>query len=193
MSGFAGELTDIRMTDEELMARVVAGDQAAFGELVERHRGTVMRLAYGILRDAAEAEDIVQEAFARMWLKASTWRPGSGNGVMPWLARIAINLAVDRKRRVAPAPLDEAAEVAADEPDSEAQVSGRQIGQRIRAAFGRLPERQRMAFALCQIERVSNAAAASVLGVSLGALELLLVRARKTMRRELADLTERES
>ncbi|HLY55985.1 MAG TPA: sigma-70 family RNA polymerase sigma factor [Stellaceae bacterium] len=179
------------MTDEELMARVAAGDQAAFGELVERHRHAVMRLAYGIVRDAAESEDIVQETFTRMWLKASSWRAGAGNGVMPWLARIAINLAVDRKRRAAPAPLEEAGEVAAQEPDAEARASGRQIGRRIRDAVARLPERQRLAFALCQIERVSNAAAAGVLGVSLGALELLLVRARKTMRRELADLTER--
>jgi RNA polymerase sigma-70 factor (ECF subfamily) len=178
------------MTDEELMSRVVTGDQAAFGELVERHRGAVMRLAYGVVRDAAEAEDIVQDAFERVWRKAESWRPGPAARFMPWLARIALNLAIDRKRRPVAGPLDEADEVAANEPDAERQVAGRQIGRRIRTALSHLPERQRLAFAFCQIERMSNDAAAKILGVSLGALELLLVRARKSMRRDLADLTE---
>jgi RNA polymerase sigma-70 factor, ECF subfamily len=66
----------------------------------------------------------------------------------------------------------------------------REIGRRIGAALASLPERQRTAFALCQIEQISNAEAAGRLGISLGALEPLLVRARKRMRRELADLIE---
>ncbi len=174
------------------MTRVVAGDQAAFRELVERHRHAVMRLAFGVLRDAAEAEDVVQDAFERVWRKAGTWRPGMGSAFFAWLARIAINLAIDRKRRPAAGSLDEAAEIASDEPDSEQQAAGRQIGRRIRDALARLPERQQTAFALCQIERMSNDGAAKLLGISLGALELLLVRARKSMRRDLADLTEKQ-
>jgi RNA polymerase sigma-70 factor (ECF subfamily) len=178
------------MTDEELMARVVGGDHRAFRELVERHRGTAMRVAYGIVRDRSESEDIVQDAFERVWHKAGSWRAGGDARFVAWLSRITINLAIDRKRRAVARPLDEAGEVRADEPDSEARVSGWQVGRRIRAAIERLPERQRLAFALCQIERMSNAAAAQMLGVSVGALELLLVRARKTVRRDLADLTE---
>jgi RNA polymerase sigma-70 factor (ECF subfamily) len=172
------------------MVRVIAGDATAFRGLVERHRSTTMRLAYGILRDAGEAEDVVQEAFERVWTKASSWRFRAEARFLPWLARIAINLALDIRRRPRPAPLEAAGEVASREPDSEHQVAGREVGQRIRAALERLPERQRLAFALCQIERQSNAAAAEALGISLGALELLLVRARKSMRRDLADLME---
>ena len=65
-----------------------------------------------------------------------------------------------------------------------------EIARRIGSALARLPERQRSAFALCQIDRLSNAEAAESLGVTLGALELLLVRARKAMRQELADMIE---
>jgi DNA-directed RNA polymerase specialized sigma24 family protein len=54
-------------TDEELMLAVVDGDVRAFGKLVERHRQNVMRSAFNLVRDAGEAEDVVQEAFERVW------------------------------------------------------------------------------------------------------------------------------
>jgi RNA polymerase sigma-70 factor (ECF subfamily) len=178
------------MTDEELMARIAEGDRDAFAVLVERRRGAVMRLAFGIVRNAAEAEDIVQDCFERVWSKSRSWRSGRGGTVFGWIARIATNLAIDRKRRASPVRLDRAGDVAAGAGGAENEVTGREIGRRIRQAVALLPDRQRTAFVLCQIERMSNAAAAAALGVSVGALELLLVRARKTMRRELADLAE---
>lgn len=178
------------LTDEELMVRVVAGDQAAFRVLVERHRGAVMRLAYGVVREAAEAEDIVQDAFERVWRAAGSWRAGPEARFYPWLARITLNRAIDRQRRPKGVALDQAGEPADDGPDAERRAAGREVGRRIRAALSALPERQRLAFGLCQLERRSNEAAARQMGVSLGALELLLVRARKAMRRALADLTE---
>lgn len=90
----------------------------------------------------------------------------------------------------AAAAVGESYDAPAAAPDAEQCLLAKEIGRRIAAAFARLPERQRVAFALCQIERMRNAAAAECLGVSVGALELLLVRARKTMHRELADLLE---
>ena len=177
-------------TDEELMVAVGNGDVRAFGKLVERYRGSVMRLAFNVVRDVGEAEDVVQEAFERVWTRASDWRPRQGVGFFAWLARIALNLAIDRTRRPRQIRLEDTDDPAATAPDAERRLLAREIGRRIGAALERLPERQRSAFALCQIERISNAEAAGRLGVSLGALELLLVRARKRMRRELADLIE---
>jgi len=172
------------------MQGVAGGDAGAFRRLIKRHRNRAMRVAFAILRDAAEAEDIVQEAFVRVWARAAQWRAGEGGSFAAWLTRITVNLAIDLRRRPRPAPLGEKDDFPATGPGSDQVVAGRQIGARIRAAMAALPERQRTAFALCQIERMHNAEAARSLGISLGALELLLVRARKSMRRQLADLIE---
>jgi len=181
------------VTDEELLLAVRRRDVRAFGELVERYRGSMMRLAFNVLRDASEAEDVVQETFERLWTRAPDWRPRKNTGFFAWLARIALNLAIDRVRRRRPVEfVDPGDPTAADHPDAEQRLLAKEIGRRIAEALRMLPERQRTAFALCQIERMSNAAAAERLGVSVGALELLLVRARRTMRRELADLIEDE-
>jgi RNA polymerase sigma-70 factor, ECF subfamily len=178
------------VTDEELMLAVGRGDVRAFGNLVERYRGSVMRLAFNVMRDAGEAEDVVQEAFERVWTRASDWRPRQGAHFFAWLARIALNLAIDRIRRPRQLQLEATYDAPTADPDAERCLLAREIGRRIASALEHLPERQRAAFALCQIERMSNADAAGCLGISLGALELLLVRARKSMRRELADLIE---
>jgi len=177
------------VSDAELMARIGRSDARAFALLVERHRGSTMRLAYRILRDRAEAEDVVQEAFERVWRLAGEWRLRDGGTVFAWLARIVINRAIDRTRAKRPEPL-ESVELRAEAPNAEDEVAGRQLGARIARALEGLPERQRLAFSLCQIDRSSNADAAMTLGVSVGALELLLVRARKAMRRALADVME---
>jgi RNA polymerase sigma-70 factor (ECF subfamily) len=178
------------MTDEELMPRVAGGDEKAFAELVERHRSRAMRLAYGVSRNRTEAEDFVQEAFMRVWTKAGSWDARDGARFSAWLARITINLAIDKKRKMREEQLDETYPIADDSVGSEDMLHGREIGQRISRALDKLPERQRIAFALCQIDRMSNAEAANSLGVTVGALELLLVRARKAVRLELADLIE---
>jgi RNA polymerase sigma-70 factor, ECF subfamily len=172
------------------MQRVAGGDAGAFRRLIERHRSRAMRVAFAIVRDAGEAEDVVQEAFARVWTRAAQWRARDGGSFAAWLTRIAVNLAIDLRRRPRPDPLGDRDDIAGADPGSDQLVAARQIGSRIRAAMAALPERQRTAFALCQIEHMRNAEAAQSLGISVGALELLLVRARKAMRRQLADLIE---
>src|SRR5471032_745112 len=105
--------------DEELFQRVGRGDQAAFGLLVRRHHGRMMRVAWRIAGDQASAEDIVQEAFTRAWVKAPTWQATSDGGAArftTWLTRILLNLAIDGKRRVQALGLEAAGQVAARGP-----------------------------------------------------------------------------
>src|SRR3954468_11405627 len=83
--------------DAALMARVAAGDAAAFRVLVERHAAMVHALAWRML-GPADAEDVVQESFTRLWVNAKGWTP-SGAGLGGWLRRIATNLCLDRLRR----------------------------------------------------------------------------------------------
>src|SRR3990167_11207674 len=84
--------------DDDLMARVAERDADAFRALAERHGALPHRIAWRMIGDAAEAEDIAQEAFLRLWDKAAQWRSG-GSGVAAWLTRVAMNLALDRLRR----------------------------------------------------------------------------------------------
>ena len=177
-------------SDEALMDLVAGGDRQAFAVLVERHRHRAMRLAYTVTRNRSAAEDAVQEAFLRVWTKARDWDRSGAARFAAWFGRVTINLAIDGARRMREDPLDDTLPLSDTAPASDDAVHAGEIGRRIGDALADLPERQRVAFALCQIDRMSNAEAAGSLGISVGALELLLVRARKAMRSKLADMIE---
>ena len=91
------------MTDHELMARLCAGDQDALAELMHRHRPAAVEEARHILRDAALAEDIAQEAFARVYLARAQYRPAFA--FRTWLISIVRRLCVDQLRRSKRGPI----------------------------------------------------------------------------------------
>lgn len=84
--------------DEALMRRIAARDGEAFALLVDRHAALPHRVAWRMLGDGAEAEDVAQEALLRLWQSAGSWR-GDGPGVAAWLRRVATNLCLDRLRK----------------------------------------------------------------------------------------------
>jgi RNA polymerase sigma-70 factor (ECF subfamily) len=177
-------------TDESLYARVARGDRAAFARLVGRHRGRLGAVVTRMTGQAAAAEDIVQEAFVRAWVQAPGWRGPEDGGTArfaTWLTRIALNLAIDRARRVAPVALDVIAEPEAGDPDGEALLLQRERATLLARAVAALPDRQRAAITLTYDDDLPNAEAAAVLGTTVGAFELLLVRARRTLRQALQD------
>jgi RNA polymerase sigma-70 factor (ECF subfamily) len=179
------------LSDEELFQRVGRGNQAAFGLLVRRHHGRMMRIAWRIAGDQASAEDIVQEAFTRAWIKAPTWQVSSDGGAArftTWLTRIVLNLAIDGKRRVQPLRLEAAGQVVAPGSPADTQLEHTQEQYMLKRAVAALPERQRAAIALTYDEGLSNGEAAVSLGTTVGALELLLVRARRSLRESLRPL-----
>jgi len=176
--------------DESLYARVGRGDRAAFARLVGRHRQRLGAVVTRMTGQAAAAEDIVQETFVRAWVQAPGWRAQQDGGTArfgTWLTRIALNLAIDRARRVAPLPLDAIAEPAASEPDGEALLLRHERTALLARAVAELPDRQRAAIALTYDDGLPNTEAAAALGTSVGAFELLLVRARRTLRLALQD------
>lgn len=177
-------------SDEALLRRVAQGDRKAFAGLVERHRERLMRLAYGIVRNRGEAEDVVQETCLRVWTRAGDWDPGRGARVAAWLSRIAVHLAIDSRRRPGRDAAELPQELPSPAPDVEACCGAGEIQRRIGQALDALPERQRAAFALVQFGGLGNIEAAASLGVGIGSLEQLLARARRRLRAELADLLE---
>jgi RNA polymerase sigma factor (sigma-70 family) len=170
--------------DRALMVRVAAGDAAAFRALIERHSAMVHALAWRML-GAADAEDVVQESFTRLWVNAKGWAP-AGGGLGGWLRRVATNACIDRLRK----PRTVSDELLGDHED-EAPLAdvGLDAARRQAAvadAVRALPERQRAAIVLTYYEGVPNAEAAAILGLGVKAVESLLVRARQALTRSLA-------
>jgi RNA polymerase sigma-70 factor (ECF subfamily) len=167
-------------TDHDLMARAAKGDERAFRTLAERHAGSALRLARRILGNEAAAEDIVQDAFLRVWVNAPRWRPDAA--FRTWLYRIVVNLCLNAKRRVRDLPLDAAGQVADPASGADEQLRLRERDDRLAAAILGLPERQRAAVVLTYQEGLSNADVAEVLDTSVSSVETLLVRARRALR-----------
>jgi RNA polymerase sigma-70 factor (ECF subfamily) len=172
--------------DSVLMARVAGGDGAAFRRLVDRHAALVHAIAWRMLADPGEAEDVVQEVFSRLWVGARGWTP-VGGGLGGWLRRVATNACLDRLRKrrfvsdvAAPERVDEA-------PLADAAIDAERRRAAVADAIRALPDRQRAAIILTYYENVPNAEAAAILGLGVKALESLLVRARRALARSLAD------
>lgn len=174
-------------SDEDLLARYAAGDQAAARALTARLAPRAFALASRMLRDDAEAEDVTQEAMLRLWRIAPDWRAGEAK-VSTWLHRITSNLAIDRlrKRRRSGPPLEDVAEPEDPTPSAAAVMIARDRAAAVTAAMRRLPERQRLAIALRHFEDLGNPEIAERLEVSVEAVESLLARGRRALAKDLA-------
>jgi len=186
-------------SDDALMRRAGSGDKAAFALLVRRHLARATALAQRITGNRSDAEEIVQEAFLRCWQKAPEWRPANDRAANEgsataqfgtWLYRVLVNLCLDRRRRPQPVEIEAAEMVADDAADGFDETARGETSRRVQTAMAQLPERQRAALALCYFEGMGNIEAAAMLDISIGALESLLVRARRALRDALGDLAE---
>jgi RNA polymerase sigma-70 factor (ECF subfamily) len=168
-----------------LVLRVGEGDVAAYRTLVGRYAAKLSRFAERLLRDATEAEDVVQETFMRLWQHARDYAPEAR--VTTWLHRITHNLAVDRLRaRGRTRPLVDEDEM----PASARQTTLLDEKRRVLAldqALAGLPERQATAIVLVHLHGLSGAEAAEVLGVGPEAVESLLARGRRALKAALAE------
>lgn len=182
--GAADRMSDV---DAALMQRVAAGDHAAYRLLVDRHLRHAVTMAYRVLFDRADAEEVAQEAFLRVWQHAARWRADGGASFKTWLNRVVVNLSIDRRRKPKMAGLDDQPEPVDEQNASpyDARLA-LETGDRVAAALRKLPERQRAAILLCFWEGESNIDAAKALDISVGALESLLIRAKRALRDDLA-------
>lgn len=171
------------------MARVRERDSVAFRILVDRHLRVLHRIAYRMIGDPSEAEDIAQEALLRLWRDAARWQVGSA-GTGAWLNRVVVNLCLDRLRRRRFAS-DEAVPERADEtPLAPEELDAGRMRSATVAAIGALPDRQRAAIVLTYYEEVSNQVAAEAMEMNLKAFESLLLRARSALRAALTPMKE---
>jgi RNA polymerase sigma-70 factor (ECF subfamily) len=177
-------------TDEALTLRVAGGDNRAFSEIVRRHGGRLRALAMRFSGGAAEADDIVQDTFVSFWKTARKWQPG-GPPLSAYLTRIAMNRGIDGERRKKLRRffgLEFAVDVADPARDAESTLAEKDDLGRVAVLLKDLPARQRAAILLAANGQQTNAEIGAVLGLSVGAVEQLLVRARRTLRTRLAEM-----
>jgi RNA polymerase sigma-70 factor (ECF subfamily) len=180
--------SDEARSDEALMARVARGDERAFQMLARRHLPPVVGLARRILGNAADAEDVAQEAMLRVWTHAPRWQPLAL--FRTWLMRVVVNLCLDCKRRAPWVGLDAAGDIADPAPGVVEQAEQEQRAQRLNGAIAGLPDRQRAAIMLTYGEGMSNAEVADILDASVSAVETLLMRGKQNLRAALKNVID---
>jgi RNA polymerase sigma-70 factor, ECF subfamily len=171
--------------DDSLMAASAAGAADAFAVLVDRHSQSAWRLAWRLTGDAQEAEDMVQEGFARLWRQTPRWQAGQ-SGVGAFLQRVITNLAIDRSRRQRPQTMDELPDIVDPAPLADALLAQADLATRIQACITALPERQRAAIVLTYWEGLTGPMAAEIMELTPKAFESLLIRARTALKAVLA-------
>jgi len=181
-------------TDEELIAKVVAGDEFAYGTLVERYRDFVYTIAVRVVGNDDDAEDVAQEAFVRAYRALPKFRGDSK--FSSWLYRITTNRALThlkrKKRRAAEGIVDidagphiEAEAVddgRRDDESPENLVRDEEFRREVRNAVAQLPEQYRVVVTLFYLEERSYKEVAATLGIPMGTLKTHLHRARALLR-----------
>lgn len=181
--------------DNDLLIAARAGDPAALAALFDAHADRVYRLALGLLRDPAEAEDVVQETFLKAMTRLDQFEGRSR--LDTWLYRVAYNASLDRLRRrpTEPLPEDDAGDDAPTVmPQSmvewrltpENRLLDGEARAALDAAIQTLPEKLRAVFLLRDIEGLSGEETAEALGLQVGAVKVRLHRARLALRERLA-------
>jgi RNA polymerase sigma-70 factor (ECF subfamily) len=182
--------------DAALMLRVKQGDTAAFAELVDKYKQPVMNIAYRMLHDAMEAEDLAQVVFVQVFKSAHRYQVSSRFST--WLFTIARNLCLNEIRRrsrhraeslEAPHPEQEDLPLHQYEDKQTAappeHLLHGELESKIEQALAELPENQRLAIVLCRQEELSYEEIARVLGCSVSATKSLIHRGRETLKQKL--------
>jgi RNA polymerase sigma-70 factor, ECF subfamily len=170
--------------ETDLVLRSGGGDAGAFRTLTERHLASVTSIARRVLRDDAEAEDVAQETFLRLWRSGAALDIGAA-GVKPWLRRVVSNLCIDRVRGRQKLTVVEDLPERAEAPKQHAALEAKELQARVDLALKKLPERQRLALTLFHYEGMSQVEVGAAMEISSEAVESLLGRARRQLKSEL--------
>lgn len=169
--------------DEDLpmLQAIATGDETALRTLMERYREPIFRLAYRFVGNLADAQELTEDTFTRVYFDAPRFRPRAT--VRNWIFTIAANRCRDflrqRKRRPLHVSSERSALEADPSPDAAEQVLSREQATEIRDAIAGLPEKLRFPFVFCLLEGHSQEDAAAILGTSRKTIETRIYRARQ--------------
>lgn len=173
-------------SDEGLVERIQKGDHQAFALLVRRHTDKFYGLAWRLLNNHAEADDVVQDAFLKLWAQPGLFRQDAGVKFTTWFYRVVSNMALDRLRGRKRSAGANALEALPDTGKlSDQRYEDKEMQKHLQQSIDGLPERQKLALTLCFYEGISVQEAAHVIGVGEKAVESLLMRAKTGVRNDL--------
>jgi RNA polymerase sigma-70 factor (ECF subfamily) len=186
----------MQQNDHSVVQAVLAGDKEAYGALVRAHSPAVFRVAFRIVGNEADAEEVVQEAFLRGYQRLAGFQQRSAFGT--WIYRIAVNCALNRINQSGidadyragdeDDPEQKTVQVASTAADPERLLLSREVGAAHASAMQRLTATERTAFILRHTEDRSTTEIAEVLGIAPNAAKQAVFRAVQKLRRELAPL-----
>jgi RNA polymerase sigma factor (sigma-70 family) len=172
----------LELSVEELVSRARLHDADAFAELIQRFEGVALAVAYAQTRNAADAGDIVQEAFLRAWQRLDSLDDPSR--FAHWISRMVRNLSIDLRRRRKALPLDESF----DPPDSMPQTTSLERDEQkkqVERAINGLDDLSRECVTLRYYENMSSKQIADLLGITPAAVDMRLSRARNQLKDRL--------
>lgn len=186
-------------SDGELVVQCLSGDRSAFDKLVRRYQKAAFGVAYRLLGERHDAEDVTQQAFIKAWCSLKTLQSPQAFG--GWLMRIVGNLSLNarrsRGRRSDTASLDR---ITGDDHDGERagfEVAGRdadpangpirrELEEKLNAAIENLPERHRLALVMFSMQGLPQKVVAEALGTTEATVKWLVFEARQQLRKALA-------
>jgi len=182
------------LTDDDIVTRVVDGQTALYELLMRRHNERVYRAARAIVRDEAEAEDVMQQAYVNAYAHLRQFDRRASFAT--WLTRIAVNEAIARARRQGryvsmepdhDRPAESIGPTDTLTPDPEMQTYAGELRVLLEAAVDALPDGAREVFVLREVQGLSTLETADVLGIREDAVKSRLSRAKLALRRDLLD------
>lgn len=183
MKGSCAIVSERLSSEAELIKAAASGNRGAFAQLVRAHRARVLRVAFGIVGSADEAEDVAQQVFIKVWNSLPSYHPRGAFAA--WLRRIAVNAAIDALRR-------QPTEVRLQnwQPDRrqlpEEAALRQDLYRRVREAVATVPPNARAALILREYEQLSYREIAEALQIPMGTVMSRLSYARRILKGKLA-------
>ncbi len=170
------------VSDADLVALIkTERSHKAFEILVKKYTTKLYSLAFRMLGNQAEAEDVVQESFVKLWEQPEKWQSNKNAEFLTWFYRVVINACVDRLRKKKINQIPENFDLQSTinlEADLDLRLKQADLEKLLKA----LPQNQRIAVNLCFYEDLSNKEAAEVMNLNLKALQSLLMRAKEKLK-----------
>ena len=170
------------LDDESLIRQIQKGSHEAFSALVNRHSNRFYCIAYRLLFNKGDAEDVVQEAFLKLWDRPQLWNSSKQAKFTTWFYKVVINLCSDLNKKRKPLELPEEMELVDNNPGQDVLLDTHHKQALVDRLIQELPERQQLALNLCFYEGSSNEQAAEIIGVKVKAVQSLIMRAKTTLK-----------
>ncbi|NRA45893.1 MAG: sigma-70 family RNA polymerase sigma factor [Oligoflexales bacterium] len=175
-------------SSEQLMGLACQGDKQAFTGLVKRHSQSFFRVALSLLHNEQEAEDVVQDAFLKIWNKPKLWDPSRGAKFTTWFYKIVFYGCLDKIRKNSRVPARSTAAEPTIDPKQEQQIDLKKRMDILKNAMEKLNDKENKAVFLCLIQQLSHAEAAEEMETGVRSLQGILMRAKTRLRSNFLDI-----